>query len=157
MSYALRQQHGLPGELKREQALFSGIGPPSSSLQSTPLPKAKPRSTISMTIATNDGADGRAIATKAAVSSMCDAQPTTLLDASNSSPANRLVNTNSVPPVNHLTAGPIHVFPITSSTRQFSTSGRVASDSWRCTPTHTSCITDGSLSQHHDVHDHEDG
>lgn len=28
MSYALRQQHGLPGELKREHALFSGIGAP---------------------------------------------------------------------------------------------------------------------------------
>jgi hypothetical protein len=50
MSYALRQHHGLPGELKREHALFSGISPPSSSLQSTPLPKAEPRSTISTTI-----------------------------------------------------------------------------------------------------------
>ncbi|SDJ12138.1 hypothetical protein SAMN04487926_13417 [Paraburkholderia steynii] len=153
MSYALRQQHGLPGELKREHALFSGIGPPSSSLQSTPLSKAEPRSTI----ATNTGAGGRATATKAAVSSMCDAPTAPLLDASNRSPARRLVNTNSVPPVDHLTAGPIHVFPISSSTRQFSTSGRVASNSWRCTPSHTPCITDGSLSQHHDVHDHEDG
>lgn len=85
MSYALRQQHGLPGELKREHALFTGIGSPSSSLQSTPLPMAKPRSTVNMTIATNNGTGGRATATQAAVSS------------------------------------------------------------------------DGSLSQHHDVHDHEDG